>query len=176
MSKFEPTAATINLVITPPDDFADEVADKVIDKLNRKNTWDRAQLLLVEWTSLFSTHTSTQPEMKLAEEVAEFLEAEHDTDAKLLEAADEFIVVATQLTYEGYTIDDLAHAVQEKLMVNLARTWAKNPDGTISHVKDVSENAGVEDDSEILFDDVVKVESNDEEIRFIVDLGTEVVS
>ena len=26
------------------------------------------------------------------------------------------------------------------------------------------------------FDDVVKVESNDEEIRFIVDLGTEVVS
>ena len=141
MSKFEPTAATINLVITPPDDFANEVADAVAAKISRLTVWDSVQKTLVEWTSLFSTLSKTQPELKLAEEVAEFLEAEHDTDAKLLEAADVFIVVATQLTYEGYTMEDLAHAVQEKLLINLARTWAKNPDGTVSHVK---EDAGFE--------------------------------
>jgi len=141
MSKFEPTAATINLVITPPDDFANEVADAVAAKISRLTVWDSVQKTLVEWTSLFSTLSKTQPELKLAEEVAEFLEAEHDTDAKLKEAADVLIVVATQLTYEGYTMEDLAHAVQEKLLINLARTWAKNPDGTVSHVK---EDAGFE--------------------------------
>jgi len=46
--------------------------------------------------------------------------------------------------------------VQEKLLVNLARTWQLNDTGTISHVKDVSENdeSGVVSDIDILLDEL----------------------
>lgn len=93
------------------------------------------QQLLDEWTLVYSGLTSTTPQAKLPEEVGEFLEAQPFTRAKLEEGADVVIAVLTQLAYDGFNVEELKQAVQEKLIVNLNRKWRLNPNGTVSHIK-----------------------------------------
>ena len=90
---------------------------------------------LDSWAACFSKLTSSAPEMKLLEEVAEFHEAQAFTRARLQEAADVTIVLLTQLAYEGFNLDELLHAVQDKLVVNVGRKWRRDSDGVLHHIK-----------------------------------------
>lgn len=82
---------------------------------------------------IYHDHTDAQPELKLNEEVVEFLSASTD-EAKLEEAADVAIVLVTQLEIIGFDIFDLMYAMESKLKINIDRTWEKQPDGTIKHI------------------------------------------
>lgn len=98
---------------------------------------ERTQELMDLWIEVWKRHVHTdgQPLDKLPEEVAEFLE-DQDPDDRLAEAADVIIVVLTQMQWEGYRTAEVMDEVNRKLLVNIFRRWARNPDGTISHVKD----------------------------------------
>ena len=52
----------------------------------------------------------------------------------LEEAADVLICLAVAMTREGLSLDRIAQAVEAKTIVNSARTWAQEPDGTWQHV------------------------------------------
>ena len=96
---------------------------------------DAVQQDLDAWVACFSKLTSVDPELKLPEEVAEFLAAPASTRARLQEAADVSIVLLTQLTYEGFNLDELLRAVQEKLVTNVGRKWRLDSDGIAHHIK-----------------------------------------
>ena len=93
------------------------------------------QQLLDEWANVYNGLASAPPQAKLPEEVGEFIEAQSFTRAKLEEGADVVIVVLTQLAYDGFNVEELKQAVQEKLIVNVNRKWRLKPNGTISHIK-----------------------------------------
>lgn len=90
-------------------------------------------VLLDMWYTIFRKHTFVQPRAKLKEEVEEFLEAD-SKEEQLREGADVMIVVLTQLFMHGYTFEDVQHAVEYKLGVNINRVWERQPDGTIHHI------------------------------------------
>ena len=90
---------------------------------------------LDSWVACFSRLTPSDPELKLPEEVAEFLAAPTFTRARLEEAADVSIVLLTQLAYEGFNLNELLHAVQEKLVTNVNRKWRLDSDGIAHHIK-----------------------------------------
>ena len=90
---------------------------------------------LDSWVACFSKLTSSAPELKLLEEVSEFREAQAFTRARLQEAADVTIVLLTQLAYEGFNLEELLHAVQDKLVLNVGRKWTKDSDGVLHHIK-----------------------------------------
>lgn len=102
------------------------------------------QVLLDRWVNKFSTLVSDPrtAQNKLQEEVDEFLQAMPGSVHKREEAADVLIVVLTQMEVEDVSIEEVLWSVEEKLHVNLQRNWALNPDGTVSHVKDVSGKEG----------------------------------
>lgn len=62
---------------------------------------------------------------------AEELQADPDS---LAEAADVLIVLASWLTFTGHTMAELTAAASDKMLVNAARRWRRQPDGTYQHV------------------------------------------
>lgn len=67
---------------------------------------------------------------KLQEEVKEFIE-----DPGVLEGADILICVMIKIREQGGTLNELFFNVYEKMRLNLTRTWERQPDGTLHHVK-----------------------------------------
>ncbi len=105
----------------------------VSDRLNS------IQQRLREWHAVLRGHVAQGHRIakKLPAEAREFLEAE--TYPELVgEAADVMIVCLTDLFDHPDSTDpvgDVLAAVDEKLHINLNRTWALNPDGTVSHIR-----------------------------------------
>lgn len=94
--------------------------------------------LFQDWLNVFKSHSKTEPLNKLPEEVQEFLETNPGSVERLNEAVDVTIVLWTQLYYEGWLVDDILEEVKRKLIINVNRQWETMPDGTIHHVKDMS--------------------------------------
>lgn len=93
------------------------------------------QRLLTSWTTIHDSLAQARPKDKLQEEVDEFLAEENQTNEKLEEGADVIIVVLTDLTSDGFSVEDISSAVISKLNVNIHRKWEVNEDGTLSHIK-----------------------------------------
>lgn len=111
----------------------DYISKEVDIRMNRQSPRDPWN----EFFKIFMRNTNYHgvPQLKLAEEVEEFLTAT-DRYERLQEAADVIIVVGTQMYAEGWNFNDVLNAVYEKLEINIHRTWNLNPDGTISHIKE----------------------------------------
>lgn len=82
----------------------------------------------------FTRHVVTQPPhapaLKCAREAAEFAE-----NPSIGEAADVLITVLGWIGLNGYGVADLLGVAEEKMRVNLARTWIEQADGTWQHVE-----------------------------------------
>lgn len=125
---------------SPPSDPELVEFAKAILRRNWEPGIESIQGLLDQWVALFKSLTSGSPQAKLPEETREFLDAEDGTAHKLEEAADVIIVTMTELAFEGFTLAELADAIQAKLLTNLSRQWALHDDGTVSHVKPLPED------------------------------------
>lgn len=62
-----------------------------------------------------------------------------DEPHRMEEAADVFVSLMGTLWVQGKDLQDLAQAVQDKLVVLRQRTWALQPDGTYQHVRGCQE-------------------------------------
>lgn len=93
------------------------------------------QALLNRWHAIVLSHDQRRPEIKLQEEVTEFLEAK-GRDRKLQEGADVIIVVLTQLSRDHWTLIEVLNEVARKLKVNIGRKWAVDSTGVLSHIKE----------------------------------------
>lgn len=58
---------------------------------------------------------------------------EYADDRTLEELADVYITVIGELVPNGWSIDELAVAVDTKMAINEKRSWAQKPDGTYQH-------------------------------------------
>lgn len=67
---------------------------------------------------------------KLKEEASEFF-----NEPSLEEAADCFIALLGAVDGQGWTQDQLAQAVTEKMAINRKRRWVQQPDGTYRHAE-----------------------------------------
>lgn len=54
-------------------------------------------------------------------------------DPSLEEAADVLICLVGYMSHKGWTNEQLADAVEEKVYVNIGRTWTQQEDGTWQH-------------------------------------------
>lgn len=72
----------------------------------------------------------TTAHLKAVHEAQEFAD-----EPSLDEMADVIMCLAGAALQRGWTLADVAGALRDKVMVNRARTWAMNEDGTWSHVK-----------------------------------------
>ena len=63
-------------------------------------------------------------------------------DPSLEEFADVLICLVGTALAHGWTEDDVAAAVLDKVAVNSARTWAQEPDGTWQHVPTIPPGVG----------------------------------
>lgn len=77
-------------------------------------------------------HLTTEGQLaKVLRETIEFI-----TDPSIEEAADVFITLMGSLSVFGWTVTDLAVAVDTKMGINEQRKWAKMPDGSYQHTED----------------------------------------
>jgi hypothetical protein len=74
--------------------------------------------------------TRANSHLKLAKEAVEFAD-----DPSLEEAADILICLAAAAREQGWTLWDLAEAVERKNAINADRTWQQQDDGTYQHVE-----------------------------------------
>lgn len=73
---------------------------------------------------------SAQP-TKVKKEAIEFAE-----DPTIEELADVFITVIGAASVKGWSMDELAVAVDTKMAINEKRNWRKTDDGTYQHTED----------------------------------------
>lgn len=77
----------------------------------------------------FSLHAQ---HIKVFEEAREYA----DDPENIEELADVFITVVGALVQQGWSVNDLALAVETKMSINEKRTWRQKADGTNQHLDD----------------------------------------
>lgn len=90
------------------------------------------------WTPWFrETLQGATPESCATKLVHEAQELQgHPTS--LEEAADVLIVLSSWLVFTGHTMTELASAANRKMVVNAARQWRRQPDGTYQHIAEAT--------------------------------------
>lgn len=95
------------------------------DAADRTYAW--FGVLVSRGFSLYAQH------LKVFEEAREYA----DDNENIEELADVFITVMGALVQQGWTIDDLAVAIDSKMSINEKRTWRQMPDGTNQHIEEI---------------------------------------
>lgn len=108
------------------------------------HNWEKLEKEIIEWhTKTFPDATMEGQLIKLEEEINELANSVN-SEEKLKEAADVYIVLCGLKRWDSYIRkfiiqhwfsgrDDLYNAVVEKMNKNKARVWAKTTEGTYHH-------------------------------------------
>lgn len=95
----------------------------LVDATDRTYAW--FNVLVARGFSLAAQH------LKVKQEATEYAD-----DPSLEELADVYITVIGALVQNGWSIDQLAVAVDTKMGINEKRTWRQQADGTNQHVEE----------------------------------------
>lgn len=99
------------------------MADFLVDATTRTYAW--FVVLVSRGFDLSRQH------LKVKNEAIEFADS-----PCLDELADVYITVIGSLVQHGWSVEQLAVAVDSKMTINEARTWRQTADGTYQHIND----------------------------------------